>query len=122
MMSISYYYLMAILSVGLTSCAQLLLKGGASSAFAGPLDPASLVKSVILTPMIWGGILAMGLSLVSWIAALSRLDVSKAYQFTSLGIILTILGGAWLYHEPMSIAKIIGSIVIVIGVVIVAQS
>jgi hypothetical protein len=42
---------------------------------------------------IWCGVLTMGVSLLTWMVALRRLEVSQTYPFTSLGIVLTILDG-----------------------------
>jgi drug/metabolite transporter (DMT)-like permease len=71
--------------------------------------------------MIWCGVLTMGVSLLTSMVALSRLEVSQAYPFTSLGIVLTILDGRRLFDELLSLGKIPDATLIVVGVVCVSR-
>ena len=124
-MAVLPYYLCALVSVLLTTLAQLLLKSGVMAAMAQPrLDDGavSLIRGFLVTPALWAGIVTMGLSVLTWMAALSRLEVSRAYPFTSLGIVLTMLGGRFLFQEPLSAGKLVGGAIIVIGVVSIARS
>lgn len=119
------WYILALVSVLLTTSAQLFLKGGMSAAVrhvpvgGGALD---LGMAALSSPLIWAGIVTMGFSLLSWMAALSRLEVSRAYPFTALGIVLTMVAGRFLFAESFSAMKLAGAVLIVAGTLVVARS
>lgn len=116
-----------IFSVCLSSSAQLLLKAGMSGAAVqaalemkrGPVD---LLFAVATSPFIVGGLGIFGVSVLVWLSVLSRVEVSQAYPAIALGIVVTALGGHFLFGEALSPARIAGVAVIVLGVLIVARS
>ena len=77
---------------------------------------------MISTPQIILGLLCFGVSLILWIVILSRTDVSYAYPFVALGICLTILAGWFFFNESLSMLRIIGVVIVVAGVITVANS
>lgn len=113
-------------SVVLSSLAQIALKAGLkrpgiSQAIdeAGALSAAHLVAS---SPMVWVGLVIYGLSTIVWMHVLARTDVSLAYPFVGLGFVLTMLLG-WLVHgETLTPARILGTLLIVTGVVVLGRS
>jgi drug/metabolite transporter (DMT)-like permease len=57
-----------------------------------------------------------------WLLVLSKVDVSLAYPFVGLGFIMTMLLG-WLFlHEGVGVERIIGTLLIAGGVVLVSRS
>lgn len=115
-------YLLAVFSITLTAIAQLMLKSGVARAVEH-LDfwsPMSTLRVLATSPLIIGGFVCFAVSVVSWLAVLARLDVSQAYPFVSLGIIITMLGGILFLGEPMHFTRLLGGAVIVIGVLLVA--
>lgn len=77
---------------------------------------------VILSPWIWLGVTIYVLSLVIWLAVLSRIQVSLAYPLTSLGYVLNAVAAYYLIGEHVSFLRIAGILVIVFGVVLLARS
>lgn len=61
-------------------------------------------------------------SAVVWLLVLAKIDVSLAYPFVGLGFILTALLGWLIRGEELSIGRISGTALIVLGVVLVARS
>jgi multidrug transporter EmrE-like cation transporter len=61
-------------------------------------------------------------SVVFWILALSRVDVSIAYPMLSIGYIVSALAGWLLFSEAVSPARVAGIVVIIVGVWLVARS
>ncbi len=119
------FFLLALVSVVLTTCSQLLLKGGIRQVMGvlpADVSLSTLAMQFALNPLVWGGIATMGCSLVSWIAALTRLEVSRAYPFTALGIVLTVVAGRVLFAESLSSMKIAGAALIITGMLLVARS
>jgi len=109
----------------LNTFAQLLLKAGTNSighfefALARALD---IGLRFIVNPYILGGLACYAVSLVVWLMALSRVEVSVAYPMLSVGFALNAVLAWWLLGEPVTLQRIAGIAVIIIGVTIVARS
>ena len=111
----------------LNAVAQLLLKAGASS--TGPIligAPGNALARSALDlaqhPAILGGLACYAVSVVVWIVALSRVDVSIAYPMLSIGYVVNALLAGWLFGEDVNAQRWLGIGVIVVGVVLVARS
>ena len=118
-------WLLILGAVLLGTLAQLLLKAGTSAVghFAFTSENLFPVGWQLATqPLILGGISAYGLSLIVWIMALSRVDVSIAYPMVSIGYVLTALAAWQFLGESISAMRIAGMGVIILGVLIVARS
>ncbi len=113
-------------SVTLSSLAQLLLKSGMSNeriqnslTHGKPLEAAWQIG---LNFKIVGGLSLYALGAVVWLLVLSKIDVSVAYPFVGLGFILTLLFGWLILHEPVTIFRFTGAIIVAFGVYLVSQS
>jgi multidrug transporter EmrE-like cation transporter len=53
---------------------------------------------------------------------LSKIPLSSAYPFVALGIAITVVAGRFIFGEPISLFKLIGVCVILIGITTVALS
>ncbi len=112
-------------AVVLGAAAQILLKAGTSAVGPFAFTAANLCPvgwRLITQPAILGGILAYAASLVLWIMALSRVEVSVAYPMVSLGYLLTALAAWYLLGEQVTPMRLLGIGVIILGVVLVARS
>ena len=110
----------------LNAAAQLLLKAGAMS--LGPISLAAgapalwrTATGLVQHPGILGGLACYVVSVVVWIVALSRVDVSIAYPMLSIGYVVNALLAWWLFGEDVNAQRWLGIAVIVIGVVLVAR-
>ena len=56
-----------------------------------------------------------------WMAAMTKFELSYAYPFTSLSFILVLILSGLFFHEPITIYKIIGSVLIVSGIIVGVQ-
>ncbi|HEY1725676.1 MAG TPA: SMR family transporter [Steroidobacteraceae bacterium] len=109
----------------LNAAAQLLLKAGSRVIAGMPLSFANgwtLLERVAVNPPILGGLLCYVISVVVWILALSRVDVSVAYPMLSVGYIVSALAGWLLFSEQLTAARIAGIGIIIVGVWLVARS
>lgn len=90
---------------------------------AGPL-PAALSErvpfllSLIFNPWILSGILAGFFALVCWLAAMTKFELSYAYPFMSLAFVFVLLLSAVLFHEPLNLAKVLGVLLIISGIIV----
>ena len=109
----------------LNTFAQLLLKAGANSIgrFEFALSHAlEIGLKFIVNPYILGGMACYAVSLVVWLMALSRVEVSVAYPMLSVGFALNAVLAWWLLGEPVTMQRIAGIAIIIVGVTIVARS
>jgi len=108
----------------LNAAAQLLLKAGAGS--VGPIGGLGALRSaapaLALHPAVLGGLTCYAVSVVVWIVALSRVDVSIAYPMLSVGYVVNALLAMWLFGEAVTLQRWIGIGVILVGVTLVARS
>jgi len=70
----------------------------------------------------WADRCVHALSLVLWVLALSRTEVSVMYPMVSIGFALNALLAWWLLGEALNAQRLIGIAVIMLGVWLVARS
>ena len=114
-----------LVTVTMSACAQLALKLG----MKGPGITAGLAEggltaalSVALNPWIILGLSIYGLSVVLWLWVLSKVELSVAYPFVGVSFLITMAFGAWLLYEEITVGRLIGTVLIAIGCVLVARS
>lgn len=115
-----------LLSVTLSALAQISLKIGMSSpqvstALAGG-GAGRIALSVVATPHILTGLACYGLGMVVWLAVLAKVDVTMAYPFVGLGFLVTLALGVLLLGETLTPVRLAGTLLVVLGVVLTAQS
>jgi len=118
--------LLILVNVAMTSLAQIVLKVGMSApevvrSLSGTVRPGHLV-GVLFHPWVMAGlVLYFGAALV-WLIVLSRIEVSLAYPFVGLGFVVTMLLGWSLLGETLSLPRLLGTLMIAGGVVVLARS
>jgi len=123
-MSRYFDYLYIFATLGFTVYGQLILKWRISQ--FGPL-PAELVDKLkfllglLFDPAIFSGFAAAFLASLAWMAAMTKFDLSHAYPFMSLNFVVVLLLSGWLLSEPMTMQKVLGVGLIVLGTVVAAR-
>lgn len=123
MSALSFSLILA--GVLLNAAAQLLLKAGTNAVghftfSAGNIIPVGL--RLALDPFILGGVACYVVSLVVWIMALSRVEVSIAYPMLSIGYVINAVAAWYLFGESITALRLTGIGFIVVGVFLVARS
>jgi len=119
------YLPLILIGVLLNAAAQLLLKKGmlAVGQFAfKPGDMWQMAPRIALDPYIIAGLTIYVVSVVAWMLVLSRVDVSAAYPFLSIGYVFAAVGGWVFFAETISLERMLGMALICVGVVFVARS
>lgn len=114
-----------MLGVLLNAVAQLLLKAGANAIGAFEFSGANIVPvgwKIATSPYILSGIGCYVVSVVVWILALSRVEVSIAYPMLSVGYVLNAAAAWYLFGEAVTPMRLVGIGIIILGVFIVARS
>ena len=119
-------FALVLVSVLLSSIAQIVLKEGMSSATV-QLAGAQGVNmrtaiAIALNFKVLCGLLIYFASAGVWLFVLARIAVGLAYPFVGLGFIVTMLL-AWLIRgETPSVAQIIGTLTICLGVIVMSSA
>ena len=116
---------LVLTGVMLNAAAQLLLKAGARAISGVAFSVANawtLAERIAFNPPILAGLGCYVVSVVFWILALSRVDVSIAYPMLSVGYIVTAMAGWLLFAENLSATRVAGIFIIIAGVWLVARS
>jgi drug/metabolite transporter (DMT)-like permease len=100
----------------LNGAAQLLLRSAALRG-ADPTRPSSLVTS----PAFMAGLIAYGISVLTWLGALKRLPLSVATPFVALVYVLVPIAARIVFGDVLNWRMASGMGLIVIGVLVVAQ-
>ncbi len=119
------YLGLIMFGVMLNAAAQLLLKSGMLRIGHFEFNWGSLVPiglQAAMTPAILLGLACYGISVVIWMAVLSRVAVSVAYPMVSIGYIIAAVAGWYFFNEPLSALRITGIFVIILGVYMVSKT
>ena len=118
-------WMLVISGVLLNAAAQLLLKWATSATGPITLSWAGLTSAtprLLVHYGLWSGIACYGISVIVWIVALSRAQVSTIYPLLSIGYIVNAVGAALLLGEALPATKLAGIAVIIFGVFLLTQS
>lgn len=111
--------------VMLNAVAQLLLKAGTNAVGHFEFQADQIIPigmKLALEPHILGGMVCYVVSLVVWIMGLSRVEVSVAYPMLSIGYVLNAIAAWYLFGEALSVMRLTGIGIIIVGVYVVARS
>ncbi len=117
-------FLLILISVAMSACAQLLLKLGVAPARGAVAsdDTATSLMTYLTSPLVIGGFALYGLGAILWLFVLARLPLTAAYPFVGIGFILTMMLGIWTLGEVVTPTRLIGTLLIALGCVLVARS
>jgi multidrug transporter EmrE-like cation transporter len=118
-------YVLILFSVCLSAFSQVILRYGmtradVAEALAGGASALQAIGAIARSPFVIGGLACYGLGAVVWLLVLSRIPVSHAYPFVSLGIVLTALAGVIALGESISLTACLGILLIVSGILCIA--
>ena len=116
-------FIFVIITAGMTTAANLLLRAGIAQ--AGGFKPDGVVAVVsgfarlLLEPLFGAGFILYFLAALVWFRVVSSELLSTAYPvMVGFVFVLVSLGGIILFREPMSVRKAIGLAVILVGIAI----
>ena len=118
----SHAYL--LLYIAFTVSSQLIMRWrvGIAGANAPIQTSSAFIVSLLLTPWVWMAFLATFLAGIAWMLALTRFELTYAFPFTGVSFVLILLAGAFLFGEHVSSARIAGTLLVVLGLIVVVRS
>jgi len=120
---LNHFYLLLAISFGVVS--QLIIKWQMSAFSFNDYetwqDKFALAFSMLLNPYI---IISLALTLlagVTWMIAMTKFEISYAYPFTLLGLVLVTIFSVIFFGENINTYKIAGIAVIILGIVLISK-
>ncbi len=105
--------LLAAITIGCTSFAQLLQKQAAMDAAGNKRNNG--LTAMACNPSLINSALLLTAGMSTWLLVLKQLDVSVAYPLLSLNFILVPLLARWRFNEQIHPHRVVGSAIIVTG-------
>jgi multidrug transporter EmrE-like cation transporter len=117
-------YLYILLTVLLTVYGQLIIKWRLAHLGAlpdRPIDKVLFLVRAVFEPYIFSGFVAAFLASLTWMAAVTKFEISYAYPFMSLAFVLVLIFSVVFFKETLTLPKVVGLVLIVAGIVIASQ-
>ena len=119
---LDHVYILA--TVVCTVYSQLVMRWQVGAAGEPPLDgPGKMrfVLTLLVNPWVLSGIVATFFAGVSWMLAMTRFEISYAYPFISLNYIVILAAGILLFNESLSQQKILGTVIVIVGIALISK-
>lgn len=116
---------LVLTGVLLNAIAQLALKASVNDTGVIGLDLPSLwssLNTLLTSTWLWLGLVCYAVSVLVWLLALSRVDVSIAYPMLSIGYVVNAIAAWHLFGESLGQGRLVGIGIIIIGVFVLARS
>ena len=96
--------------------------GGRAGHFPADLGgKASYLSGLLFDPWVLTALLGALVAALSWMAALTYLNLSRAYPFMGLSFGLVAIFSAIFFAEPLGALKVAGVLLIIFGIAVVAS-
>jgi multidrug transporter EmrE-like cation transporter len=117
--------LLLLLCISLGVIGQLSLKHGMTMIGEIELDasriPSMLMRS-LRNPYVLLGYVMYGISSLSWIIVISRVELSFAYPMIAIGYVLVVILSRLIFAEHVTPLRMLGTLVICLGVFIMSRT
>jgi multidrug transporter EmrE-like cation transporter len=103
---------------------QIIVKWQVSKAGSLPSpfgDKLLFLIALVLNPWIISGLVGGFLALLCWMGAMTHFQLSYAYPFLSLAFVLVLVFSALLFHETVTLSKLMGTLLIVVGIIVASR-
>jgi len=114
-----------LLYIVFTVASQLIMRWrvGAAQTFANaPSDRLGFITSMLMTPWVWAAIVCTFCAGIAWMFALTRFELTYAFPFTGVTFVLILVAGAYLFGEHVGLARVVGTLLVVLGLVVIVRS
>jgi len=115
-------FILILIAVVVGVSGQLIIKKGVLT--LGGIGSGGLLAffaKAAFSPWIIAGIFLYVLGTGVWLILLTKVDVSYAYPMLSLGYVFVLFFSFVFLHEPLTALKLLGTLLIVIGVSLIAS-
>lgn len=113
------------LTIFFTVYSQLVMRWQVTRAGQLPTEfvgKAWFVAGLLAKPWVLSALVATFGAGVSWMLAMTKFELSYAYPFIALNYILVVVAAVLFFGEVMTIPKLLGTLLVVVGIAIIARS
>ena len=113
----SYVYVFATLF--LTVYGQIVIKWRVIEAGAFPSttqERLQFILQLLINPWVLSSFVAAFMAALSWMVAMTKLDLSHAYPFMSLAFVLVLFLSSIFFNESITVLKLIGVLIVIVGI------
>jgi drug/metabolite transporter (DMT)-like permease len=121
-MDSAYVFVAATIVLGVYG--QLILKWQTGKLGTFPdsaADRVTYLRHFLLNGWVISSLIGAAVAALAWIAALSHLELSRAYPFVSASFVLVLLLSAVIFKESLTPLKLLGALLIVSGLIVGTQ-
>lgn len=116
-------FFLIFLSVALNCGGQVLMrKAMLDVGEVGSLPIAHTTILMVSNTFLWLALICYGVSVLVWMAVLSKVEVSYAFPLGSIGYVIVAVLGYTFLGEQVSLMRLLGIFIICIGVFVVSRS
>lgn len=118
-------YIYIAITVLLTTYGQLILKWRLNQFTDIPdgyLDKGLYFVKSLFDIYIFSSFLSAFIASLTWMATLKEFELSKAYPFMNLSLMLVMLLSYFFLNETISTTKIIGCVLVILGVIFLTRA
>jgi len=103
---------------------QLVIKWRVS--LAGAFPPAlnqkiAFLAGLLFDPWVLSAIIVTFLGGISWMVAMTRVELSYAYPFIGLVFVLILVSSSLLFHEAVTTSRIVGVLLVIAGIIVASR-
>jgi len=85
-------------------------------------DLAVSLARALTQPYVTAGFLLYAVSALGWLVVLSRVELSFAYPMVSIGYVAVVILSRFIFHEQVTLVRVLGTLVVCFGVVLISRS
>jgi drug/metabolite transporter (DMT)-like permease len=86
------------------------------------VDKLAFLLQQFLNPWIFSGFVSAFVASLAWMAAMTRFELNYAYPFMSLAFVIVMVLGVLFLGEAVNVRKVLGTLMVVAGLVVIARA
>ena len=114
-----------LIAISFSVAGEIMLKHGMNNVGVFSMQPDLLVGSLVRSftnPFVVGGFAVIFTGSIFWLSVISRVPLSFAYPMLSLSYVIGVFAAWLILGEELSLTKLAGVGIIVVGVYVVSRS
>lgn len=113
--------LLVLLQTAMMVAGQVMLKLGLIRMGDFAWTRACIVDGVLLNAWMWGAVILLVAANLFWLYLLKFYPYSVAYPLTSVGFVMALVTGLFIFHEPVTAVQWAGAMLVMIGCYLIAK-
>lgn len=116
-------WLLLLVTIILTALANISLKYAAVTRQSEAKGIVTNLWEIFTTPALIFGISCLGIAVISYAIALRNINLSVAYPVMTTSVVVTVgILSAVLFGESFTLVKIVGTVIVICGVILLSQA